>query len=161
MKVNWLFFLSLALLPLLSTCEKEQNAGEKNIPGLTITWERASGFCISECRLEIRFSEGQVLTRQFDRPGDNTPKWTCQRPLPSTQWSDLTGSFNKNAFSGLGPSIGCPGCADEPIETIRVSDGSETLEVRFNAGTEVPQIQSFLNELREKAALYDEETNCE
>lgn len=162
---NNLFFLSMILLGILtqsSQCDKENVKTEKsNLAELTITLDQTAWFCPGNCRYNFVFQEGSVTTRRFDKPNDETPLWTCNRSLSSGNWQDIVAALDIDNLVDTEETIGCPGCADAPIETLRVESGDFSKEVRMNMGEDVPSIQALLNELREQAEGLKSQDNCQ
>lgn len=157
-----LFALVLAgFLTMATQCEKEKISKEKSLSELTITLDQTAWYCAETCRYNFTFTDGEVITRRYNAPIDTVPLWTCARTLASADWKQLVEALDKEAFGQVDETIGCPGCADEPIETITVQDASFEHAVRMNVGTEVSAIQPLLKELRTQAEAYKEQNNCE
>ena len=152
----------LAIVSLSSQCEKESVSPEKAQLGeLEISLDQTAWFCISNCGYNFSFQEGSVLTRRFDAPNDDTPLWECKRILPDSDWNAILSVIDLDALSQTAETIGCPGCADEPIETLRVTNGDFTREIRMNVMEEVPAIQALLDELRSQADQYKNQEDCQ
>lgn len=155
-------FLALALITQASKCDKEKiTTGKNNLPELSITLDQTAWFCAGECRYNFVFQEEQATTSRFDRPNDETPLWTCSRPLTSQKWNAILKVLDLDALADTEATIGCPGCADEPIETLTVNTGDQTYEVRMNMNAEVPSIQPLLDELRRQAESLKDRKNCQ
>lgn len=158
-------FVALLLLGLLTTssrCQKSDvdDLNKDQSSEVQIILDRTAYFCAERCRTQYLFEDGQVLTSHFDRPNDEDPRWECRRNLPAKQWQSILDALDMNALSSTDPTIGCPGCADEPIETLVVSNGEKNFEIRMNQGAEVPSIQALLDVLRPLADQYSTENNC-
>jgi hypothetical protein len=162
---NNLFFLimvSLAMLTQSSQCKKDDLTTEKsNLTALTITLDQTAWFCAGNCRYNFVFREGEVITSRYDKPNDETPLWVCERNLSGADWQDIVAALDIDNLIDTEETIGCPGCADAPIETLKVENGDFAKEVRMNMGEEVPSIQPLLEELREQAEGYKNQNNCQ
>lgn len=162
---NNLFFLGILLLSMLtqsSQCEKEKITTEKsNLTELIITLDQTAWFCAGNCRYNFVFQEDKVTTRRFDRPNDETPLWTCSRNLSSQNWRDIVNVLDLDNLVDTEETIGCPGCADAPIETLTVENGDFSKEVRMNQGEKVASIQALLDELRDQAESFKSQENCQ
>jgi hypothetical protein len=162
---NNLFLLGILLLSIFtqsSQCEKEKVTTEKsNLSELSITLDQTAWFCAGDCRFNFVFQEGNVTTRRFDKPNDETPLWTCSRTLSSKNWQAIVNALDIDNLIDTEETIGCPGCADAPIETLRVENGDFSKEVRMNQGETVPSIQPLLDELREQAESFKSQKNCQ
>lgn len=154
-------FVLLGFLTMSTQCEKEKVSKEKSLSELVITLDQTAWFCAGNCRYNFTFTDGEVITKRYDAPNDETPLWTCTRKFAAADWQKLAEALDKDAFGQVEETIGCPGCADEAIETVTVRDASFEHAVRMNVGTEVSAIQPFLEELRTQAEAYKEQNNCE
>ncbi|MEZ4991068.1 MAG: hypothetical protein R2824_11675 [Saprospiraceae bacterium] len=163
MKNNLILFtlVLLGFFTMSSQCKKEQLGNEKNFSELVISLDQTAWFCAEKCRYNFTFTDGQVTTERYNAPNDETPLWTCTRKLAAADWQKLVATFDKDALSGVEETIGCPGCADEPIETVKVSTAQFEHAVRMNIGTAIPAVQPLLDELRSQAEAYKDQENCE
>lgn len=161
---NNLFFLGMLLLTLItqsSQCEKDQISTEKsNLAELTVTLDQTAWFCADNCRYNFTFEDGTVTTRRYNKPNDEAPLWTCSRSLSAKQWNAIVEALDIDNLIDTEETIGCPGCADAPIETLRVENGDFAKEVRMNQGEDVPSIQPLLDELRKQAEGFRSQDNC-
>lgn len=152
----------LALFTLSSQCQKENVTAEKsNLTELKINLDQTAWFCANNCRYNFSFQEDFVTTRRYNTPNDENPIWTCTRPLSAQQWKAITDALDLEKLAATDATIGCPGCADEAIETLKVTTGQFSHEVRMNMLTEVPAIQDLLDELRGQAENYKDQDNCQ
>lgn len=68
---------------------------------------------------------------------------------PYSQYDDMVELLDWEAFKALDETLGCPGCADGPIETITISDGKGTTKtVKMEAGMQIEGLNEFLQSLR-------------
>ena len=152
----------LALFTLSTKCEKEQASPEKsNLAELQVNLDQTAWFCLDNCRYNFTFLEGSVTTRRYNAPNDENPLWTCTRSLSQSDWQSLLGALDLNTLAQTEATIGCPGCADEPVETLLVKQADFSHEVRMNVQAEVPAIQGLLDELRGLAENYKSQENCQ
>lgn len=162
---NNLFLMSILLLAILtqsSQCEKEDlNPEKSNLAELTITLDQTAWFCAGECRYNFVFQEGLVITSRYDKPNDETPLWICDRSLSATDWQTIRTALDLDNLVDTEETIGCPGCADAPIETLEVVNGDFSRSVSMNMGEDVPSIQPLLDVLRAEAEGYKNQDNCQ
>jgi hypothetical protein len=154
-------FVLLGFLTMSSQCKKEKLENEKNLSELVISLDQTAWFCAGNCRYNFTFTEGEVITRRYDAPNDENPLWICTRKLSDSDWQSLVGALDKDALAQVEETIGCPGCADEPVETLKVTSDQYEHAVKMNMGTEVPAIQSLLSELRTRVESYKDQEDCE
>ena len=164
MKNKWILVavIALGIFTLAAQCDKEKvNTEKNNLPELTITLDQTAWFCMNECRYNFTFREETVVTQRFDAPNDENPLWVCERKANSANWQAIVKALDLDALAQTEATIGCPGCADEPIETLKVTTGDFSHEVRMNMGTEVPGIQDLLNVLRDQSENFKNRNNCQ
>ena len=161
-KLILLTTLFVALITLSSQCNKEKIATEnEELTALEINLDQTAWFCQSNCRYNFAFSEGNVTVKRYDKPNDEQPLWQCDRKLPSADWQAILKVLDIDALAQVEETIGCPGCADAPIETLKVTTGQFSKEVRMEVQDKVPAIQDFLDELRVQAEEYRAQENCQ
>lgn len=157
-----MMILVLSILTQSSQCEKEKVSTEKSdLAELAITLDQTAWFCADNCRYNFVFREGEVVTRRFSKPNDETPLWTCNRTLSGKDWQAIVEALDIDNLIDTEETIGCPGCADAPIETVRVESGDFAKEVRMNQGESVPSIQPLLDEIRAQAEELKNQENCQ
>lgn len=153
--------LLLSLLTLSSQCEKNKlSTSKSNLVDLVITLDQTTWFCAGNCRYNFVFQDQMVTIRRYDAPIDETPLWTCTRSLSSQDWAAILEVLDLDGLAQTEATIGCPGCADETIETLRVESGDFSQEVRMNRHTTVLSIQPLLDELRAQAESLKDQGNC-
>lgn len=154
--------LLIGLLTMATRCQKADvdDPNKNQLSEVEITLDRTAFFCAGNCRTVVMFEEGEALTGHYDKPNDEDPLWECRRNLTDKQWRAILDALDMDALAKTEATIGCPGCADEPIETLKVNDGEKSYEIRMNQGAEVPTIQKLLNELRPLAEAFSTEENC-
>lgn len=153
---------ALALVTQSSKCEKEDLTTEKsNLAELTITLDQTAWFCADDCRYNFVFKTGSVTTSHFDMPNAETPVWTCTRNLSDENWNAIVKALDIDNLIDTEETIGCPGCADAPIETVTVESGDFEKSVRMNMMETVPSIQPLLDELRAQAENYKDQDGCQ
>jgi len=48
-------------------------------------------------------------------------------------------------FNSLPDIIGCPGCADAPVEWIEIKSGHKTKKIEFEDGDNIPEIKELIS----------------
>jgi len=78
--------------------------------------------------------------------------------IPMTQeiWETLMSSFDFDQFNSLPERIGCPGCADNAVITIEISNSTYSKSISFEPEDKIPEIDPLrqtLNDIIEKINL--------
>jgi hypothetical protein len=60
-----------------------------------------------------------------------------------SDWNELIDMVDFEEFSLLPDRVGCPGCADAPIEWIEITSGNKTKKIEFEHGDEIPEIKEL------------------
>ncbi len=100
--------------------------------------------------IEIKKAKIKTTTHSGGDPGYLN---TYENPAYG-QYDDVVENLDWEVFKGLDETYGCPGCADGPIETITVSDGTTSKTIELEDGMPVEKIQAFLNSLRNYTGAY-------
>ena len=81
-------------------------------------------------------------------------------PIARKDWGELQRSIDAGVLAAFVGRIGCPGCADEPVEWAEVefSDGTKK-SVSYNSGSAPPQIAALLERIKSIGALPKPKTN--
>ena len=116
-------------------------------PNFVITVKNESG---GKCAYGA-CNESQQVTITKDKIATETvsgsnPSYSNHYEYPSyEQYDNVVEQLDWAAFQALPSTLGCPGCADGPIETITISNGNISKTITLEGGMQVKEIQSFLD----------------
>ena len=82
------------------------------------------------CASMTEFDPQQIRFTQQSRNGADS--LLCQTTMPDSTWLALIGAISLNEFNDLPESIGCPGCADGPVEWIEIETITSSHRVTFD-----------------------------
>lgn len=114
----------------------------------------SAGHCIGYCAKEFTITSDRIVLTQNGRDfvsdewSDLLEK-TNESQMSQTEWNELVGLIDFNQFSSLPDKIGCPGCADAPVEWIEISLDGKTKRIEFENGDKIPEISDLMDALRE------------
>lgn len=93
---------------------------------------RCVGYCDHETTIEAGFI--RTLSRSWSDK-EKYPDVKVQRRMTKRNWEDLQNFINAPVLAAFIGRIGCPGCADEPVEwaEVQFSDGTKK-SVSYNVG---------------------------
>lgn len=112
------------------------------------------GRCVGYCDQEASIEAGSIRTfRRSWSDKQKYPDGKGERRITKRDWEDLQHSINATVLAGFTGRIGCPGCADEPVEWAEVefSDGTKK-SVSYNRGNGPPAIQALQKKIQTLAA---------
>ena len=123
---------------------------------VSIHFGLSSGMCYGYCSYELNVERGTAVLQAISQGEDKQkcPDLKVSADLSETHWKELTESIDRDSLLSLPPKIGCPGCVDEPVESIEVrfSDHAK-MEIYYNAGdapNELKALSARLSALKEK-----------
>jgi hypothetical protein len=113
-----------------------------------------AGHCLGYCAKEFIITHDKII---FTQNGHNfvSDEWSdllekTKESQPSqTEWNELTDLIDFDQFSSLPDKIGCPGCADAPVEWIEISLDGKTKRIEFENGDKIPEISKLIDVLQE------------
>ena len=110
-----------------------------------------SGFCIGYCLKDFVITPEKIVYIQSGRDfaDPKLPQIVKQVPFSKAKWNELLGLVNFEKFSSLPDRIGCPGCADAPVEWIEITYGTQTKKIEFERGDNIPEIKDLILALQE------------
>ncbi len=109
-------------------------------------------FCAGPCGYqEVELTKTKIKQTTFTG-GELGYLNSYENPAYS-QYDDVVENLDWTAFKALDDTLGCPGCADESVETITITDETTTKTIRMEAGMKVKEIQPFLNAIRNYTGL--------
>lgn len=103
------------------------------------------GRCVGYCDHETAIEAGSIRTlRRSWSDKKKYPDVTVQGRITKRDWEDLQHSINATVLAAFIGRIGCPGCADEPVEwaEVQFSDGTKK-SVSYNVGNGPPAIRAL------------------
>lgn len=120
-----------------------------------------AGYCIGYCTKEFTITPEKIIYSQNGRDfvsgewSDLLEK-TKVTQLSQSDWNNLIDLIDFREFNSLPDQIGCPGCADAPVEWIEISYGDKTKKIQFEHDDKIPEISELimaLHEIRNKVEL--------
>ncbi|MGD8299972.1 MAG: hypothetical protein PVJ16_08070 [Nitrosopumilaceae archaeon] len=113
-----------------------------------------SGFCLGYCFTEFTLTSEKIVYSQTGRKfvSDSwvdLPEKTTTVPISQEEWKELVDAVDFQKFNSLPDKIGCPGCADAPVEWIEISYGGKTKKIEFEARESIPEITQLIIKLQE------------
>ncbi|BDQ31507.1 hypothetical protein NZNM25_05030 [Nitrosopumilus zosterae] len=113
-----------------------------------------AGHCIGYCAKEFLITPDKIIFSQNGRDfvsdeWSDLPEKTKEFTLSQAEWSGLVDLINFDQFRSLPDKIGCPGCADAPVEWIEISYDDKTKRIEFENGDEIPELSELIVVLRE------------
>lgn len=103
-----------------------------------------SGFCIGYCSKEFVISSENII---YTQSGRDVPDKTKESSFSESSWKKLINLVDFQKFQSLPDRIGCPGCADSPVEWIEISYGDKTKKIEFEKGDSIPEIEELISAL--------------
>ena len=114
-----------------------------------------AGMCIGWCDSETILEPGSIrrISRSFSDK-KKYPNMESKYPIARKDWDELQRSIDAGVLAAFVGRIGCPGCADEPVEWAEVefSDGTKK-SVSYNSGSAPPQIAALIERIKVIGAL--------
>jgi len=116
---------------------------------MTISWDWSSW----GSGKTYTFSDNKIVysERPFEKQEGN-----LSMPMTQEIWGSLTRSFDVDKFNSLPDRIGCPGCADNAVITIEISNSTHSKSISFEPEDNIPEIDSLrqtLDDIIEKINL--------
>lgn len=111
-----------------------------------ILFSRSSGMCYGYCSAELEAEPGEatLLTQSWEKDKNECPDLKVRADLSDKHWKELIQLIDREALFGLPDRIGCPGCADEVIESVEARFSNHTKKaVRYNLGNAPKEIQAL------------------
>ncbi|MCV0373415.1 MAG: hypothetical protein K5793_07680 [Nitrosarchaeum sp.] len=100
-----------------------------------------SGFCIGYCSKEFVITPEKIT---YTVSGRDVPDKTKEIPFSKSAWNELIDLINVQKFNSLPDRVGCPGCADAPVEWIEITSGSKIKRIEFENGDSIPEINNLI-----------------
>jgi len=100
-----------------------------------------SGFCLGYCSKEFIITPEKII---YTQSGREVPDKIKHIPFSKASWIELTALVDFQKFNSLPNRIGCPGCADAPVEWIEIEYGDKTKKIEFEKGDNIPEIKKLI-----------------
>ncbi|MCV0367318.1 MAG: hypothetical protein K5798_08685 [Nitrosopumilus sp.] len=113
-----------------------------------------AGHCIGYCAKEFLITPDKIIFSQNGRDfisdeWSDLPEKTQEFTLSQAEWNGLIDLIDFDQFRSLPDKIGCPGCADAPVEWIEISYDDKTKRIEFENGDEIPELSELIVALQE------------
>ena len=103
-------------------------------------------FCLGYCFNEFVITPEKIIYIQSGRDVSEISKETS---FSKSEWNELESLIDFQEFNSLPDNIGCPGCADAPIEWIEITMGNKTKKIQYEVVDDVPEIRKLILKLHE------------
>lgn len=109
-----------------------------------------SGFCIGYCSTSFTITPENIIILQTGSTRDGSlPDQATQSQFLEKDWNRIVDSIDFQTFVTLPDRIGCPGCADAPVNWIEISDGNQTKKIEYESQEYIPEIKQLRTILEE------------
>ena len=98
-------------------------------------------FCVGYCFKEFVITPEKIIYLQSGR---DVSEITKEIPFSKSSWNELLSVVDFEKFKSLPDNIGCPGCADAPIEWIEITKGDITKKIQFEVIDDAPEIKELI-----------------
>lgn len=152
--MKYFIYIIIACLLVIScegTAEIDFNTSGENI---VLRNGSSFGFCDGYCirLLEIK---NNMLTYTKSSRDNNLPLLVTTRELTSVERNNLYKSLDLEKLYKMNDTYGCPDCADGGAEWVEVSTNSGSKRITFEYGTDLPDIQPFLDNIRTLRKIFE------
>ena len=100
-----------------------------------------AGFCLGYCSKEFVITPEKII---YTQGGRDVSDITKEIPFSKAEWKELEALIDFKKFNSLPDNIGCPGCADAPVEFIEITKGDITKRVNFEVIGDAPEIKELI-----------------
>lgn len=113
-----------------------------------------SGHCIGYCTKEFTITSEKIIVSETGREfvsdaWKDLPEKTKETAFSQKELNKLIKLVDFQKFNSLPDKIGCPGCADAPVEWIEISYDGKTKKIEFENGDVTPEIDNIRQALQE------------
>jgi len=98
-------------------------------------------FCLGYCFKEFVITPEEII---YTQSGRDVPEITKEIPFSKSDWNELASLVDFQKFNSMPDSIGCPGCADAPIEWIEITLVDNTKKIQFEVIDDAPEIKNLI-----------------
>ena len=106
----------------------------------------SAGFCFGYCTKDFVITPEKIT---YTQSGRDVPDIVKEIPFSKSAWSKIVDSIDFEKFNALPEYIGCPGCADAPVEYIVITKGDISKKVNFEIVVDAPEIKGLIMALHE------------
>ena len=103
-------------------------------------------FCLGYCFKEFVITPEKII---YTQSGRDVTDITKEISFSKSDWNKLATLVDFQKFHSLPDNIGCPGCADAPIEWIEITKGTNTKKIHFEVVDDAPKIKKLILALHE------------
>ena len=125
----------------IKTVQSGDSDDDQNLIQPVIKTGTNVGFCIGYCSKEFVITPEKII---YTQGGHDVTDKIKNLPFSKSSWNELTDLIDFKKFSSLPDRIGCPGCADAPVEWIEITYGDKTKKIEFEHGDEIPEIKKLI-----------------
>ncbi len=100
-----------------------------------------SGFCLGYCSKEFVITPEKIT---YTQSGHEVSDKIKHISFSKSDWNELVDLVDFQKFNSLPDRIGCPGCADAPVEWIEIRSGDKTKKIEFESGDNIPEIKNLI-----------------
>lgn len=98
-------------------------------------------FCLGYCFKEFVITPEKIV---YIQSGRDVTEITKEISFSKSDWDELVSLVDFQQFNSLPDNIGCPGCADAPIEWIEISNVDNTKRIQYEVVGDVPEIKQLI-----------------
>lgn len=123
--------------------------------GIVVKTGTYYGMCLGYCTTEYVITEKgiTIVQKSWHWEKDEFPDKIYENGITKEQWEKIISLIDWESFNSLPDVIGAPDSGDEGGEWIEITMNGKTKRVVFSEGSDVPEIQNLVNELREFRGL--------
>ena len=113
-------------------------------PQYSINTGTYSGFCTGYCSTSFTITPEQIIILKSGSTREaSLLDQAIQVQFSEKDWNRIIDSIDFQKFITLPDKIGCPGCADAPVNWIEISDGNQTKKIEFENQDNIPEIKQL------------------
>jgi hypothetical protein len=107
---------------------------------------RCEGYCDTSTTVELGWK--RIVSRSLTDK-KHYPEMKSEWHIAKTDWEDLLRFLDAKVLAAFTGRIGCPGCADQPVQSAEVeyTDGTK-LTASFNQGEAPPEIAALIAKIQ-------------
>ncbi len=113
-------------------------------PKYSISTGTHSGFCIGYCSTSFIITPDHItILKTGSTRETQLLDQAIQVQFSEKDWNRIIDSIDFQKFVTLPDKIGCPGCADAPVNWIEISDGNQTKKIEYENQDNIPEIKQL------------------
>ena len=137
-------WVSEIIIPIQSQYASDNNDQDNSQPVIKTGTDAL--FCLGYCFKEFVITSEKII---YSQSGRDVSKITKEIPFSKSDWNELISLIDYQQFNSLPESIGCPGCADAPIEWIEITNEGNSKKIQYEVVGDVPEIKKLILGLHE------------